>query len=109
MPANSLALTGLTAHLDRLCHRCDPSLPPETPHAFAYYITIRNASEHTVTLLGRKWVVEHADGTRQVTEGDKIVGETPRLERGEHYSYDSYMLTGDNARSEEHTSELQSH
>ena len=83
MPANSLALTGLTAHLDRLCHRCDPSLPPETPHAFAYYITIRNASEHTVTLLGRKWVVEHADGTRQVTEGDKIVGETPRLAPGD--------------------------
>ena len=31
-------------------------------------------------------------------EGDKIVGETPRLKPGEHYSYDSYMLTGDNAR-----------
>jgi ApaG protein len=63
-----------------------------------YFITIRNGSEHTVTLLGRKWVVEHADGSRQVTEGDKIVGETPRLAPGEEFSYNSYMVTGDDAR-----------
>jgi ApaG protein len=98
VPAPSLALSGLTARLDRLCHRCDPALPPDTPHAFIYFITIRNGSEHTVTLLGRKWMIEHADGTRQIIEGDKIVGETPRLAPGEEYSYQSHMVTGDDAR-----------
>jgi len=69
------------------------SLPPDKPHAFVYFITVRNASDRTVTLLGRKWVIENADGSQQVVEGDKIVGETPRLEPGEHFSYNSYHVT----------------
>jgi ApaG protein len=39
-------------------------------------------------------VVVHADGTRLVIEGDKIVGETPRLGPGEQFSYNSYHVTG---------------
>lgn len=74
------------------------SLPPDRPHAFVYFITIRNRSDRVVTLLGRKWVIEHADGSRVVVEGDKIVGETPRLEPGEQFSYNSYHITAVNAR-----------
>jgi ApaG protein len=96
---SSQELPGLTAHLDRLCyHHGGASLPADKPHAFVYFITIRNASEHTVTLLGRKWVIEHVDGTQLVVEGDKIVGETPRLAPGEHFSYNSYHVTGCAAR-----------
>lgn len=85
--------------MDRLCyHYGGASLPPEKPHAFVYFITIRNGSDRTVTLLGRKWVIEHADGTRLVVEGDRIVGETPRLAPGEHFSYNSYHVSGCNAR-----------
>jgi ApaG protein len=93
--SSSSELPGLTAHLDKLCHHHGgASLPPDKPHAFVYYITIKNASDRTVTLLGRKWVVVHADGTRLVIEGDKIVGETPRLTPGEQFSYNSYHVTG---------------
>ncbi len=99
MTGSSQELPGLTAHLDRLCyHHGGASLPADKPHAFVYFITIRNASEHTVTLLGRKWVIEHVDGTQLVVEGDKIVGETPRLAPGEHFSYNSYHVTGCDAR-----------
>ncbi len=91
----SLALSGLTAHLDKLVHHHGgPSLPPGRPHAFVYFITIRNASDRTVTLLGRKWIIAHADGTSLVVEGDKIVGETPRLAPGEQFSYNSHHVTG---------------
>jgi uncharacterized protein affecting Mg2+/Co2+ transport len=82
--SRSRELPGLTARLERLCHHdggC--SLPADKPHAFVYFITINNASDRTVTLLGRKWVIEQEDGTRAVIEGDKIVGETPRLAPGE--------------------------
>ena len=48
--------------------------------------------------VGRKWVVLHADGSRLVVEGDKIVGETPRLAPGEEFSYNSYHVTGVDAR-----------
>ena len=99
MSSGSSELSGLTAQLDKLCyHHGGASLPADKPHAFVYFITIRNTSERTVTLLGRKWVVEHADGTRLVIEGDKIVGETPRLAPGEEFSYNSYHVTGIDAR-----------
>ena len=95
MPRSSQELPGLSARLDKLCHHHGgASLPADTPHAFVYFITIRNGSDRTVTLLGRKWVVEHSDGTQLVIEGDKIVGETPRLAPGEHFSYNSYHVTG---------------
>jgi len=96
---SSEELPGLTARLDRLCyHHGGTSLPPQTPHAFVYFITIQNGSERTVTLLGRKWVIEHADGTQLVIEGDKIVGETPRLASGEQFSYNSRHIAGCDAR-----------
>ncbi len=93
MPA-SQELPGLTVVLDRLVYRHGGSeLPPEQPHAFIYYLTIQNSSDRTVTLLGRKWIVQHADSTQLVVEGDKIVGETPRLDPGEKFSYNSYHVT----------------
>jgi ApaG protein len=41
--------------------------------------------------------VVHADGSQLVVEGDKIVGETPRLSPGEQFSYNSYHVTGTDA------------
>lgn len=38
------------------------------------------------------------DGERLVIEGDKIVGETPSLSCGESFTYNSYHVTGCNAR-----------
>ncbi len=61
-------------------------------------MAIRTGCEATVTLLGRKWVIEHADGTRRVVEGDKIVGETPTLAPGGHFSYNSYHVSGQPGR-----------
>ncbi len=74
------------------------SLPPDKPHAFVYFVTLLNGSDRVVTLLGRKWVIEYDDGTRLVVEGDKIVGETPRLAPGERFSYNSYHVTATDAR-----------
>ncbi|MCF7686771.1 MAG: ApaG domain [Cephaloticoccus sp.] len=93
--AQSNEVHGLTARLDKLCyHHGGCSLPADKPHAFVYFISILNGSEHTVTLLGRKWVIEHEDGTRLVIEGDKIVGETPRLAPGEQFTYNSMHVSG---------------
>lgn len=98
MPA-SVTLKGLTAHLDRLVyHHGGMTMPPDKPHAFVYFVTIRNRSDRAVTLLGRKWVIQHSDGEQVVVEGDKIVGETPRLVPNEQFSYNSYHMTGVDAR-----------
>ncbi len=97
--SKSNPLPGLTARLDKLVyHHGGKSLPEDKPHAFVYFITIQNGSDRTVALLGRKWVIHHSDGSQLVVEGDKIVGETPRLPPGEEFSYNSYHVTGVNAR-----------
>jgi ApaG protein len=97
--SESHLLPGLSARLDKLCyHHGGASLPADKPHVFVYFITIENAADRMVTLLGRKWVIEHQDGSRLVVEGDKIVGETPRLGPGERFSYNSYHVTGCDAR-----------
>lgn len=99
MSSAPLELRGLRVELDKLVYRhSGDDAPPDRPHTFIYYLTIHNDADRTVTLLGRKWVVQHADGTQLVIEGDRIVGETPRLAPGEHFSYNSFHLTGTDAR-----------
>jgi len=94
-----LELAGLSVRLDNLVYgHGGMQLPPDKPHAFVYFLTICNESDRTVTMLGRKWVIENADGTRLVVEGDKIVGETPTLAPGEQFSYNSYHVGAGDAR-----------
>jgi ApaG protein len=71
-----------------------PSLeaPPDKPHPFVYFISIFNDSEIPVTIRGRKWVVRQDDGEVTVVEGDGVVGQTPSIEPGGHFSYNSYHV-----------------
>ena len=87
-------LPGLRVTVDKVVHHRDANFPPETPHAFVYFLTISNLSQETVKLLGRKWIIRSPDGTIEIVEGDGIVGETPTLPPGETFSYNSYHLTG---------------
>ena len=64
--------------------------PPDKPFPFVYFITVRNDSPQAVTLRARKWIVRQADGETLVVEGDGVVGQTPRLEPGDSFSYNSY-------------------
>ena len=94
MQENSKELNGLQAKLDKLVHHKEKSAVQGVHlHAFIYFITIRNLTESTVTLLGRKWILVNEDGTITVVEGDKIVGECPVLEPGGSFSYNSYHVT----------------
>lgn len=85
-------LQGLTATIDRVVHMPQLEAPPDRPHPFVYFITIRNDSPEKVTIRGRKWVVTDVDGHQLVVEGDGVVGQSPELEPGEHFSYNSYHV-----------------
>jgi len=94
MSWESRELKGLRVILDDLVYvQNAQSMPKGSPHAFVYFITIRNESKQTVTLLGRKWIIKYADGSTDVVEGDKIVGKTPILAPHEEFSYNSYHVT----------------
>ena len=77
-----------------------PSLdaPPNKPHPFVYFISIHNDSPVPVTIRGRKWVVHEDEGEVTVVEGDGVVGQTPSIEPGGHFSYNSYHVVAKGAR-----------
>jgi ApaG protein len=77
-----------------------PSLdaPPEKPHPFVYFISIHNDSPLPVTIRGRKWVVRESEGEIVVVEGDGVVGQTPTIQPGEHFSYNSYHVVASSAQ-----------
>ncbi|MGF1483386.1 MAG: ApaG domain [Opitutales bacterium] len=103
-PGESREVNGLAVVLDRLVYS-EPHTETaitygvEIPqmHAFIYFLTIHNQSKTKVTLKGRKWVLRLEDGTTQVIEGGGIVGQSPTLRPGEHFSYNSYHLLRCNA------------
>jgi len=59
---------------------------------FAYTIKIANDSNVTVKLLGRKWMIKHADGHLDTVEGEGVVGKQPVIEPGDSHTYTSYCL-----------------
>jgi len=85
-------LDTLRVTLDKLVYTPKLETPTERPHPFAYYLTIENCSDETLTIRGRKWVVTDAYGHRVVVEGDGVVGKTPCLKPGERFSYHSYHV-----------------
>ena len=93
-------LAGLRVTVDRVEHMPHLDAPVERPHPFVYFLTIHNDSEVTVTIKGRKWVVTDVDGQSVVVEGDGVVGEFPRLEPGEDFSYHSYHTIGADSAAE---------
>lgn len=98
MALNAVELAGLKVHLDQLVYRHDPDQFSEaTPHAFVYFLTIANETEHTIHLYGRKWILDYQDGSTRVIEGDGIVGEQPTLSPGESFSYNSFHLSDQSA------------
>lgn len=93
-------LQGLDVEIDQVVHRPELDAPADRPHAFAYFITIRNRSPETVTIKGRKWVVTDAHGQRVVVEGDGVVGHFPRLHPGQQFSYSSHHVIGSDSYAE---------
>lgn len=93
-------LEGLRATVDRVAYMPHLEAPADKPFPFVYFITIRNDSEETVTIKGRKWVVTDATGDVVVVEGDGVVGKFPRLTMGDSFSYNSYHVIGSDSVAE---------
>ena len=87
-----LELPGLRVTVDRVVHHPEAQTPPDRPHYFAYFITIHNDSDVAVTIKGRKWVVRNSRGEIMAVEGDGVVGQFPRIEPGDSFSYNSCHL-----------------
>jgi ApaG protein len=63
-----------------------------TQYAFGYEITITNRMDIPVKLLNRHWIITHGNGFIQEVRGEGVVGEKPRLEPGQSFTYNSGAL-----------------
>jgi ApaG protein len=87
-----LELPGLRVTVDDVVYQPNVDAPPDRPHCFVYFITIHNDSDIAVRIKGRKWVVSNQRGELTVVEGEGVVGQTPLIEPGESFSYNSFHL-----------------
>ena len=67
----------------------DESDPSEDRYVFAYTIRIRNLGRLPAQLINRHWVITDANGKIEEVRGEGVVGEQPRLEPGEQFTYTS--------------------
>ena len=68
-------LPGFTATVDEVIYMDSLETPPDRPYAFVYFITISNKSKVSLTVKGRKWVIESKNR-------DKLVVEDGQARRG---------------------------
>lgn len=88
----------LRVRVDDVVYMPDLEATPAKPHPFVYFISIHNDSAIPVTIRGRKWIVcEEISGETTVVEGAGVVGETPIIEPGGHFSYNSYHIVAHHA------------
>ena len=85
-------MEGLHVMVDDIIYMPSLDAPVDKPHPFVYFISIHNESPVPVTIRGRKWVVRDSEGETTVVEGEGVVGQTPTIAPGEHFSYNSYHV-----------------
>ena len=67
----------------------EQSDPDGGRYVFAYTIRIRNLGRLPAQLLDRHWVITDGNGKIEEVRGEGVVGEQPRLEPGEAFTYTS--------------------
>ena len=67
----------------------DESKPEQDRYVFAYTIRIRNLGRLRAQLLSRHWIITDANGKVEEVRGDGVVGEQPRIEPGDEFTYSS--------------------
>ncbi len=70
----------------------EQSKPEEPRYVYAYTIRITNNGQQAAQLLSRHWRILDENEQLQEVQGIGVVGEQPRLEPGESFSYSSGVI-----------------
>ncbi len=87
------ALFGHAAETDGVAVRvsvsylAEQSDPARGRWFWAYHIRLENASQRTVQLLTRHWIITDGRGARHTVEGEGVVGEQPVIAPGGSFDY----------------------
>ena len=74
----------------------DQSSPLESHYVWAYQVNIINATNITMKLNHRNWVIIDANGKIMNVQGEGVVGEFPIIGPGETFEYTSGTPLGTN-------------
>ena len=66
------------------------SEPAKNRYFFAYRISISNEGGAPAQLLSRHWIITDGEGEEHHVRGPGVVGEQPRLKKGESFEYTSF-------------------
>jgi ApaG protein len=61
-------------------------------HFFSYTVRISNEGDSPARLVSRHWIITDARGEREEVVGEGVVGEQPRIEAGETFTYQSFCV-----------------
>ncbi|MEN0040113.1 MAG: Co2+/Mg2+ efflux protein ApaG [Pseudomonadota bacterium] len=67
----------------------DRSSPKDGQWVWTYEVRLENHGQDTVQLLTRHWLIVDGNGTKEEVRGAGVVGDQPRLDPGESYTYTS--------------------
>ena len=67
----------------------EQSAPDQGRHVFSYTIRVVNTGTAGAQLISRHWVITDGNGKVEEVRGEGVVGEQPRLEPGEAFTYTS--------------------
>jgi len=70
----------------------DQSEPSQQHYVFAYFVRIENVGPQPAQLVSRRWLIHDSSGEDIEVEGEGVVGQLPRMEPGEKFSYNSFHL-----------------
>jgi ApaG protein len=73
----------------RASYLSEHSIPRENHFFYVYFITIENKGNYAVQLLSRHWDIFDSNGDKREVDGEGVIGETPIIEPGETYEYNS--------------------
>jgi len=70
----------------------EQSEPDEDKYVFGYEVTITNEGDEPAQLVTRRWAIIDAAGRRDDVNGPGVIGQTPRLEAGQSFKYQSFCV-----------------
>ena len=70
-------------------YREEESDPREQKYFFTYEVTLENEGDEPAQLISRHWIIKDAYNRVEEVRGEGVVGQTPYLEPGASFTYQS--------------------
>ena len=67
----------------------EQSAPDENRYVFSYTINIKNLGNNSEKLISRQWIITNSNENIQEVSGDGVVGQQPKINSGEEFTYTS--------------------